>query len=66
MKKLQKQIEIKQQMTCKQISELTGVRHDSIKRTIETLVSSMVIESPQSVVIKTRTKPRVDYVFQGE
>lgn len=69
MKNLQKQIETKLQMTCKQISELTGVRHDSVKRTIETLSSAGVIESPQIVVIKTRTKPRTDYIFtddQGE
>lgn len=66
MKNLQKQIETKLQMTCKQISELTGVRHDSVKRTIETLSNAGVIESPQIVVIKTRTKPRTDYIFTGD
>ena len=66
MKNLQEQIETKLQMSCKQISELTGVRHDSVKRTIETLSKAGVIESPQTVVIKTRTKPRTDYIFTGE
>lgn len=54
------------QMTCKQISDLTGVRHDNVKRTIETLSNSGIIESPQIEVIKTRTKPRTDYVFIGD
>lgn len=65
MKNLQKKIDSKMQMTCKQISELTGIRHDSVKRTIDSLLSSGIIESPQTVVIKTRTKPRTDYVFYG-
>lgn len=66
MKNLQKQIESKLQMSCKQISELTGVRHDNVKRAIDSLVKSGVIESPQTEVIKTRTKPRTDYIFAGD
>lgn len=66
MKNLQKQIDSKLQMTCLQISKMTGVRHDSVKRTIETLSNGGIIEYPQTVVIKTRTKPRTDYVFIGD
>ena len=66
MKKLQKQIDNKLQMTCKQISDLTGIRHDNVKRAIDSLVKSGVIESPQTEVIKTRTRPRTDYVFYGD
>ena len=54
------------QMTSLEISELVHSRHDSVKRTIETLVSKGVIESPQSVEIKTATRPTVAYVFSGE
>ena len=43
------------------MAELTGKRHDSVKRTIETLVARGVIESPQSVGIKTATKTGVEY-----
>lgn len=66
MKSLQNKIDSKLQMTCKQISELTGIRHDNVKRAIDSLVKSGVIESPQTEVIKTRTKPRTDYVFYGD
>ena len=40
-------------MTSLEISELTGSRHDSVKRTIETLAAKGVIEFPQSVEIPT-------------
>lgn len=66
MKNLQKQIETKLRMTCRQISDLTGVRHDNVKRTIVTLSNRGVIESPQIEEIKTRTKPRMDYIFTGD
>jgi len=54
------------QMTSLEISELVHSRHDSVKRTIETLVSKGVIEFPQSVEIKTATRPTNAYVFSGE
>ncbi|MEB4800572.1 phage antirepressor KilAC domain-containing protein [Acinetobacter soli] len=54
------------QMTSLEISELVRSRHDSVKRTIETLASKGVIESPQSVEIKTATRPTGAYVFSGE
>lgn len=56
----------KMQMTSLEISELVHSRHDSVKRTIETLASKGVIESPQSVEIKTATRPTGVYVFSGE
>ncbi|WP_372239912.1 Rha family transcriptional regulator [Pseudomonas sp. 9AZ] len=43
------------------MAELTGKRHDSVKRTIETLVERGVIESPQIVEIKTATKTGTEY-----
>lgn len=71
MKNLQKQIDTKLQMTCKQISELTGVRHDSVKRTIKKLSESGVISYPQIVVGKKSANGVVPsyYIFtddQGE
>ena len=66
MKKIELQIKNTLQMTCKQISELTGVRHDNVKRTIETLVKNGVIESTPRCIVKTSTNTRTDYVFQGE
>ncbi|MEH6687677.1 MAG: Rha family transcriptional regulator [Halopseudomonas sabulinigri] len=48
-------------MSSLEMAELTGKRHDSVKRTIETLVARGVIESPQSVGIKTATKTGVEY-----
>lgn len=56
----------KMTMSSLDISELLGSRHDSVKRTIETLASKGVIEFPQSVEIKTATKPTVAFVFSGE
>ena len=53
-------------MSSLDISDLLGSRHDSVKRTIETLASKGVIEFPQSVEIKTATKPTVAFVFSGE
>ena len=45
-------------MTCKDMSVLFDKRHDSVKRTIKTLVSRGVIELPHSVVILSAVKPR--------
>lgn len=49
-----------------EISELTGSRHDSVKRTIETMAAKGVIEFPQSVEIPTATKPASAYLFSNE
>lgn len=48
-------------MTSLEISELTGVRHDNVKRTVETLAKRGVIEFPQSEEIPTATRPNKDY-----
>lgn len=68
MKNLQKQIETKLQMTCKQISELTGVRHDSVKRTIKSLSENGFISYPQIVVGKKSANGVVPsyYIFAGD
>ena len=66
MRAVQLKIDNKMQMTCRQLSDLTGVRHDSVKRTIASLESKGIIESPQIVEIQTRTNKRKDYVFKGE
>lgn len=55
-----------QTMTSLEISELVNSRHDSVKRTIETLVAKGVIEFPQTVEIKTATRPTAAFVFSGE
>ena len=55
----------KASMTCKDMSVLFDKRHDSVKRTIKTLVSRGVIELPHSVVIPTATKPVEIFVFKG-
>lgn len=68
MKNLQKQIETKLQMSCKQISELTGVRHDSVKRTIKSLSENGFISYPQIVVGKKSANGVVPsyYIFAGD
>jgi len=53
-------------MTSREIAELVGSRHDSVKRTIETLSNKGVIELPQAVEIPTTTKPVAVYVFTGD
>ncbi|MEI1745820.1 phage antirepressor KilAC domain-containing protein, partial [Acinetobacter baumannii] len=53
-------------MTSLEIADLVHSRHDSVKRTIETLTKKGVIEFPQTVEIKTATKPTMAYVFEGE
>ncbi len=55
-----------QSMDSLQIAELVQARHDSVKRTIERLVTQEVIEFPPTVEIKTATKPTQAYVFSGE
>jgi phage antirepressor YoqD-like protein len=41
-----------QKMSSREIAELTEIRHDSVKRTIETLADKGIIESPQIVNFK--------------
>lgn len=55
-----------QSMDSLQIADLVQARHDSVKRTIERLVTQEVIEFPPTVEIKTATKPTQAYVFSGE
>lgn len=68
MKNLQKKIDAKLQMSCKQISELTGVRHDSVKRTIKSLSENGFISYPQIVVGKKSANGVVPsyYIFTGD
>ncbi len=70
MKNLQKQIESKLQMSCKQISELTGVRHDAVKRSIKRLIASGIIESPVLSEVKVKRTRRYEavevFTFIGE
>ncbi|OEO24048.1 phage antirepressor protein [Pseudomonas sp. J237] len=49
-------------MSSREMADLTGKRHDSVKRTIESLAGKGVIESPQSVEIKTATNTGTDYL----
>lgn len=53
-------------MTSREIADLVGKRHDNVKRTIESLISTGVIKSPQIEEIPTATKPAAVYVFTGE
>jgi len=44
-------------MSSTEVADLVELRHDNVKRTIETLASRAVIELPQFEEIKTATKP---------
>lgn len=52
-------------MSSREIADLVGKRHDNVKRTIESLATSRVIELPQIEEIPTATKPVSVYVFSG-
>lgn len=52
-------------MTSSEISEMVDSRHDSVKRTIETLAKKGVIAFPQSVEKATAGRPAMEYVFAG-
>ncbi len=52
-------------MSSQEIADLVGKRHDNVKRTIESLATSRVIELPQIEEIPTATKPVSVYVFSG-
>ena len=57
-------------MTSQEISDLVQVRHDNVKRTVETLISSGVIACPQIEDMVTTSNNRdytsKVYVFVGE
>ena len=53
-------------MTSREIADLVGARHDSVKRTIERLAERGVIASPPSVEKPTAGRPVAEYVFTGE
>lgn len=54
-------------MTSREIAELVGSRHDSVKRTISTLVSSGIIQLPQTVEVKNHLGQTVqELLFVGE
>lgn len=54
-------------MSSREIAELVGSRHDSVKRTIETLASKGVIQLPQTVEVKNHLGQTVqEHVFSGE
>lgn len=53
-------------MTSREIAELVGARHDSVKRTIERLAERGVIASPPVVEKPTAGRPVAEHVFAGE
>lgn len=54
-------------MTSREIAELVESRHDSVKRTIERLISSGVIQSPPMVNFKNINNVEgQEYIFTGE
>lgn len=54
-------------MSSREIAELVGSRHDSVKRTIETLASKGVIQLPQTVGVKNHLGQTVqEHLFAGE
>jgi len=58
-------------MTSREIAEMVNVRHDSVKRTIETLVGNRIIVHPQIVDeqiydVMGRSRTQSVYVFSGE
>ena len=54
-------------MSSREIADLVGSRHDSVKRTIDTLSKKGVIGAPQAVeYLDTLGRPATQYVFTGE
>ena len=54
-------------MSSREIAELTGKRHDNVKRTIETLAGQGVIAFPQiEEKPSTGGRPAAEYVFSGD
>jgi phage antirepressor YoqD-like protein len=52
-------------ITSREIARLVGLRHDNVKRTIETLVGQGVVACPQAEEKPTAGRPVVEYVFSG-
>ena len=55
-----------QQMLSSDISTITNIRLDSVKRTIERLAERRVIALPPTVEKPTAGRPSTEYVFSGE
>lgn len=53
-------------MTSREIADLTGKRHDNVRRTIETLADKGVIALPQIEEKPTEGRPTLVYVLSGE
>lgn len=58
--------QIEPTMSSSEIAELTAKRHDNVKRTIDKLIESRVITSPQIEEKPTAGRPTVNYLFSGE
>lgn len=53
-------------MSSREIADLVGSRHDSVRRTIERLAESGVIALPPMVEKSTAGRPSLEYVFSGD
>lgn len=53
-------------MSSREIADLVGIRHDNVKRTIDTLAQKGVIAFPQTEEKATAGRPAVEYIFAGE
>lgn len=54
-------------MSSQEIAELTGKRHDNVKRTIETIAAKRVVQLPQIEEVKNHLGQSVEqYLFSGE
>lgn len=53
-------------MTSIEIAELTGKRHDNVRRTIETLADKGIIQLPQIEEIATGARAALVYILSGE
>ncbi|AKD37509.1 putative DNA-binding protein (Roi) [Pasteurella multocida subsp. multocida OH4807] len=53
-------------MSSREIAELVDVRHDNVRRTIETLADKGVITLPQIEEKPTKGRPSLEYIFSGE
>jgi phage regulator Rha-like protein len=53
-------------MSSLEIADLVGVRHDSVKRTVERLAEKGIVQIPPMVEKATKGRPSVEYVFSGE
>ena len=53
-------------MSSREISELVGIRHDNVKRTIERLANKGTITFPQMEEKPTDGRPASEYLFTGD